>query len=63
MTYDFYCPTCRKAHEVTTPASKRDELHRCPKGHAMQRQLSVPMATLWSGKFHSPWDKKANGVW
>lgn len=63
MRYDFYCQACRKGYEVTTTASKRDEPHKCPQGHVMRRQLSVPMATLWAGKFHSPWNKKETGEW
>lgn len=63
MRYDFRCPTCKKGYEVTTPASKRDELHLCPKGHPMQRQLSVPMAQMWTGKFQGRWNKVKEGEW
>lgn len=63
MTYDFNCPTCRKAYEVQTPASKRDDPRRCPKGHRMRRQLSRPLAVRWEGRFQGRWDKVAKGEW
>jgi putative FmdB family regulatory protein len=63
MTYDFYCQACKKGYEVTTPVSKRDEPHRCPKGHVMRRQLSVGLGVQWSGKFQGRWDKVKEGVW
>jgi len=61
--YDFSCQRCGKTYELTVSVDKRDGEWRCPKGHLMQRQVSAPMATLWAGKFHSPWNKKVTGEW
>ncbi len=61
--YDFYCPSCRKTHERILPAARRNDTIKCPQGHAMKRQLSAPMATLWNGKFQGRWNKVKEGEW
>lgn len=58
--YDFICDACGHKNEVYVRADWRDSLAlECPNGHGkLRRAISLPMATVWAGKFHDRWYQK-----
>ncbi len=59
--YDFMCQDCGNVIEKRIHMDDRDNELECELCHnGMKRVLSLPMAVLWGGKFHSPWAKKTD---
>ena len=55
--YDYRCPKCEHIWEISTPAEFRDQLDlQCPACNVkLVRKITLPMALVWSGKFHDRW--------
>lgn len=62
-TYVFICPKCKRQTDKQLKVAGRDQPQLCTCGGRLRRKPTMPMATLWRGKFQGRWNKVAEGDW